>query len=149
MKIDILKTPSLNVEEGYRLLIQVPEGHAEDLLDAVGAADSLTYGHYDRVSFRTASGVQSFRPLPGAKGGAFDKTFDVPCLELSFLIPKDTVILSNVLEGLYQAHPYEEPVIVIEAVFSTRFRYGESSTANPRKYWNRKGLSWVPKEQRS
>lgn len=149
MKNSFLKTRSLRVEAGYRLLVQVPEDHVGDLLEAVKAIDSLAYGHYDRVSFRSGVGVQSFRPCPGAHGGAFEEIFDVPCLELTFLISKDTDVLSEVLEALYQAHPYEEPVMVIEKVLSTRFRYDEDTKSNPRKYWNRQDLAWVPEAQRS
>jgi hypothetical protein len=149
MNIDPLETESLRIEAGYRVLIQVPENHVVDLLEAVSVIDPLAYGHYDRVSFRSTPGLQNFRPRPGARGGAFSDTFEVPCLELSFLVSDDRPKLGRILEALYQAHPYEEPVILIQEVLSTRFRNGEGSRANPKKYWNRPDLAWVPEEQRS
>jgi len=45
-------------ENGLRIIVQVPETHAQKIVDAVLLEDALKYGDYDCVTFRTAPGVQ-------------------------------------------------------------------------------------------
>ena len=61
--------------------------------------------------------------------------------EISFTVPKNDKTITVVIEAVFQSHPYEEPVILIQEVWSTRFKYEQSKT-NPNKWWNRPEVDW-------
>lgn len=43
-------------EHRLRIIVQVPDTHAQKIIDAVLVGDALAYGDYDNVAFRTAPG---------------------------------------------------------------------------------------------
>ncbi len=134
-------------ENGLRITVQVPGTHAQLIVDAVLAKDSLKYGDYDCVTYWTAPGSQRFRSLGSGRNAATDKVIDVPCVELSFFLGSDEANAVEVLKSIYASHPYEEPVIFVETCVRTLHIRGTDED-NPNKFWNNDAEDWVPEEHR-
>lgn len=134
-------------ECGFRIFIQVPDTHVQKITDAVLSEDSLTYGDYDCVTFRTAPGAQHFRSLGSGRNAATGDVVGVPCVELSFFLAGDTARVVRVLKAVYAAHPYEEPVIFVHSCLRTRHIRGVDED-NPNRFWNNPPEDWVPQAHR-
>jgi len=130
------------IERGFEIAVQVPEPHAEPLLEAIQQKHLMPYGHYDQVSFQTQPGRQRFRSLPGGRNAASDGPLEVSCVEVSFFVGSEERV-REVVEAIYAHHPYEEPVIFVRPVHRTLHRSGVDED-NPRKFWNRDAEDWVP-----
>lgn len=142
-----LASDRFTAEAGVRILVQVPDARASALLDAVLAVDPLAYGDYDRVSFRTASGTQRFRSLGHGRNAAMAEAVGVDCVELSFFLPEDDALCTRVIEAIYAAHPYEEPVLFVQPCLRGRHIRGMDED-NPNRFWNRPPEAWVPADPR-
>ncbi len=140
------RSDRFNIQEGFEISVQVPQLHAEPLLQAIYPLYSLRYGDYDRVSFQSEIGIQRFRSLPGGRIAATENVVEVPCVELSFFI-HDQDCAREVVQALYVKHPYEEPVILIRPALRSLNRAGMDED-NPNKFWNRPPEDWVPEVHR-
>lgn len=91
----------------YKLVVFVPAGHEDELMEAVFAAGAGQIGNYDRCSFRT-SGTGSFRGDDGTSPfiGAAGKYEEAEELRLETIVPADR--LTKVVARMRKAHPYEE-----------------------------------------
>ena len=147
MTLPTLETDRFAPEEGLRIIVQVPDTRAQKIVDAVLATASLQYGDYDRVTFRTAAGTQQFRSLGSGRNAATEEVVEVPCVELSFFLSNDDAKAVQVIEAVYSAHPYEEPVLFVEPCLRTRHIRGIDED-NPNRFWNSQAEEWVPKEHR-
>jgi len=88
------------------------------------------------ISRRTASSV---RPLEGAAAGAETELRRRPgTVEVSFELPDDQALASRVVEAIFQAHSYQEPVIRIQPILASRSK-GLDDRANPNRWWNTTG----------
>lgn len=134
-------------EHGLRITVQVPETHAQKLVDAVLAVDALKYGDYDCVTFRTGLGTQKFRSLGSGRNTATERVVEVPCVELSFFTTSEGAKAVAVLKAVYGSHPYEEPVVFAEPCVRTLHIRGVDED-NPNRFWNREAQDWVPDEHR-
>lgn len=134
-------------ENGLRIIVQVPDTHAQKIVDTVLLCDPLKHGDYDCVTYRTAPGIQQFRSLGSGRNAATPKTVEVPCVELSFFLNGDEALAIQILKGIYSSHPYEEPVIFVEPCVRTLHIRGTDED-NPNRFWNSKVEDWVPKEHR-
>lgn len=134
------ETKSATIEHGYLVRAQIPTDDVSAVLDAIVEVASLRYGNYEQVAFRTNAGSQQFKPLEGSMPGETD-LITISCDEISFTVPKNDEALTAVIEAIFESHPYEEPVILIQEVMSTRFKYGQSED-NRRKWWNRPEVDW-------
>lgn len=134
-------------ENGLRIIVQVPDTHAQKVLDAVLVDDALKYGDYDCVAFRTAQGIQQFRSLGTGRNPATETVVEVPCVELSFFSGNDETGIVQVLRNIYSSHPYEEPVIFVEPCVRTLHIRGMDED-NPNRFWNNEAEDWVPEEHR-
>jgi hypothetical protein len=134
-------------EPGQLVVVEVPEVRVEAVLDAVIAVHPLTHGDYDRVSFAAATGQQMFRARNGARNAATDDVMTVPCQRISFFVGTDEAALGAVMDAIYAAHPYEEPVIYLMPTTRMRAVRG-SDDANPNRFWNGTAEDWVPKPHR-
>lgn len=141
------ETPSAQVVSSYQVRVQIPPENVEEVLHAVLQVEPLEYGDYQKVAFRHRQGTQQFEPTANACSGKLG-LIQVPCDEVSFVIPHNQETLSCVIEAVFDAHPYEEPVIQIQSILSTRLRPGAQKD-NPRKWWNRSALQWVSPTQRA
>ncbi len=135
-------------EQGLLITVQVPEQRSQRIIDAVLERDSLKYGDYDHVTFKTALGVQQFRSLGTGRNVATEKVVEVPCLELSFFVENIEDRVVDLLTSIYWAHPYEEPVIFIRPCLRTLHIRG-TDESNPNRFWNREADDWVPEKHRS
>ena len=145
MAIEI-ETENARVKQEYLVRVQIPSNEVKAVLKAITKVCQLKYGNYEQVAFRYNSGTQQFKPLENSKSGATELIL-VACDELSFTVPKEEYLIKQVIEAIFESHPYEEPVILIGEVISTRFKYSMTRD-NPNKWWNRSDLDWVPKNQR-
>jgi dinuclear metal center YbgI/SA1388 family protein len=91
-----------------KLVVFVPESHAERVLDAVTAAGAGRIGAYDRCAW-TVVGTGTFRPGPAASPtigsiGAVERITEV---RVETVLPR--ALRVAVVAALIAAHPYEEP----------------------------------------
>ncbi|MGR3617242.1 MAG: hypothetical protein ACU0BB_14515 [Paracoccaceae bacterium] len=143
-----LTSDRFHVEAGTRVFVQVPEADAQRVLDAILTHDPLGWGEYDQVSFTTAIGTQKFRVLPSSRNAATENMVSVPCVELQFFTTAQEQALEPILCAIYDAHPYEEPVVQMIAAHRTRHISGLDEE-NPNRFWNRENADWVPEQHRS
>ena len=142
-----LKDARFSSERGCRLFVQVPEPQAQRVVAAVLRKDELPYGDYDAVTFRTLPGFQRFRSLGTGRNVATERVVEVPCVEISFFLPTDDTKAVRVIRAIYDAHPYEEPVVFIEPCIRTLHVQGLDED-NPNRFWNQPPDDWVPEEHR-
>lgn len=135
------------LQQGTRVLVQVPQQAAGRVLMAMLAVEPLGWGDYDQVAFTTCAGVQQFRSRPGARNAATEVAVEVACVELQVFVAKSGAALQSLITAIYQAHPYEEPVIqLIPAQRSCHVRGMDED--NPNRFWNQKSADWVPAAHR-
>ncbi|HKC27269.1 MAG TPA: Nif3-like dinuclear metal center hexameric protein [Jatrophihabitans sp.] len=91
-----------------KLVVFVPCGDAETLVDALAAAGAGRLGDYDRCAWST-NGTGTFRPLQGANPtiGSVGAIEQVPETRVEMIVPR--AAQASVLAALRSAHPYEEP----------------------------------------
>ncbi len=53
-------------------------------------------------------------------------------------LPRDTALLDRVIEAIYAAHSYYEPVVTVQEALRSRCK-GLDDGANPNRWWNRAG----------
>lgn len=147
MKAAQLETSRFTAEDGLRITVQVPDDRARVLMQAILAVEPLKYGDYDRVAFRTAPGMQQFRSLGSGRNTATEAEVEVPCVELSVFVPDDGARVERILRAIYDAHPYEEPVIFVAPCLRTLHIRGTDED-NPNRFWNRPAEDWVPAAHR-
>ncbi|NVK16636.1 MAG: hypothetical protein HWE35_20885 [Rhodobacteraceae bacterium] len=142
-----MKTGRFTPEEGLRITVQVPETRVQRIVEAVLAVTALKYGDYDRVTFQTAAGVQSFRSLGSGRNAATEAAVQVNCVELTFFLARNDAGAEQVLEAIYASHPYEEPVIYVAPCLRTLHIRGMDED-NPNRFWNSAPENWVPDAHR-
>lgn len=109
-------------EELLKLVVYVPQGHEDQVLNALFQFSGFI-GNYRDCSFRTA-GVGTFRPMEGArpflgKVGAREQAEEY---RLEVLLRKPD--LSAAIGALLKAHPYEEPAYDIYPLLNTGEKWG-------------------------
>ena len=124
-----LETESATRQEEYLVRVQIPADDVSQVLEAIISVFPLRYGNYEQVAFRYNAGTQQFKPLEGSKRGETE-LIHVSCDEISFTVPKHDETIVAVIEAIFKNHPYEEPVILIQEVMSTRFKYGQPKGNN-------------------
>ncbi|MEM6589032.1 MAG: hypothetical protein AAF641_11340 [Pseudomonadota bacterium] len=129
------------LETGFHVTVQVPESHTDRVMAAIMKTASLEQGDYDSVAFRTAQGVQQFRSLGTGHNPESPGVVEIPCLELGFFMPNDPRRVTEMLEAIYHAHPYEEPVIRVQDASRTRHIPGLDE-GNPNRIWNSPDAEW-------
>lgn len=98
-----------------KLVVFVPETHAEQVAQAIFEAGAGQLGNYRDCAFR-AVGTGTFRPLTGAHPfiGRTDKVERVSEVRLETIMPAAGA--ERVLAALKAAHPYEEPAYDVYAL---------------------------------
>ncbi len=91
-----------------KLVVFVPDSHAEQLVDALAAAGAGAIGAYERCAW-TTTGIGTFRPLSGASPtiGSVGAIEAVPEVRVEMVLPRWRRI--DVVQALLATHPYEEP----------------------------------------
>ena len=136
MSLQNMSCDRFTTEEGYLIRLEVPTLNHQQMLTAVRNAADLRYGDYDSVSFTTSPGTQRFRSLGGGHNPTKDIVSEWECVEVTFFLPADALVVERVLRNVYAVHPSEEPVIhIVKAVRSLHIRGLDEK--NPNRFWNR------------
>ncbi|MDD4627173.1 MAG: Nif3-like dinuclear metal center hexameric protein [Syntrophomonas sp.] len=103
--IDTLETSKR--EELYKLVVYVPASHSEELRRAINGAGAGFIGNYSDCSFRVR-GTGTFRPGAGSQPflGQEGELEEADEFRLETVVRKQE--LSQVLQAMEEAHPYEE-----------------------------------------
>jgi dinuclear metal center YbgI/SA1388 family protein len=109
-RLGLLDLAPLHVREEAieKLVVFVPPGAAQPLIDALAAAGAGRIGAYERCAW-TTDGTGTFRPLAAAqpaigRAGAVEQ---VPETRIEMVVP--ATARTAVVAALRAAHPYEEP----------------------------------------
>lgn len=96
------------MEKRYKIVVYVPEAHADQLREAMGNAGAGKIGNYSHCTF-TIKGIGRFRPEVGANPtiGEIGKFEEVQEERIETVCSGDN--LQGVLKAIRAAHPYEEP----------------------------------------
>ncbi|MGE5630123.1 MAG: Nif3-like dinuclear metal center hexameric protein [Caulobacteraceae bacterium] len=94
-------------EKLYKIVVFVPEGHEEKVMDAMCNAGAGFIGKYSRCTFR-AKGTGTFEPQEGTKPfiGTKGKLESAAEFRLETIVPEK--LLNKVTKEMLKAHPYEE-----------------------------------------
>jgi hypothetical protein len=94
----------------YKIVVFVPETHAEQLREAIGNAGAGRIGNYSHCTF-SAKGIGRFRPDAAANPtiGEVGKLEAVEEERIETVCSEAR--LKDVLKAIRNAHPYEEPAV--------------------------------------
>lgn len=92
----------------YKIVVYVPEDHADKLREAMGNAGTGKIGNYSHCTF-TLKGTGRFKPEEGANPtiGSVGKLEEVSEDRIETVCSADK--LQDVLNAIREVHPYEEP----------------------------------------
>lgn len=92
----------------YKIVVYVPEVHANSLRGAMGNAGAGKIGNYSHCTF-TLKGTGRFKPEEGANPtiGSVGELEEVAEDRIETVCEEDK--LQDVLRAIREAHPYEEP----------------------------------------
>lgn len=95
-----------------KIIVYVPETHANQLRQAMGEAKAGVLGNYHHMSY-TSNGKGYFIPSEQANPaiGKVEKMSIVAEKKVEFIVEKQ--YLSDVLQAMYRVHPYEEPAFEV------------------------------------
>ena len=95
------------MSENVKLVVFVPESHAEKVRQSLGEAGAGKIGNYEFCSF-SSKGIARFLPKDGANPniGEVGKYEEVAEERIEVLVPIN--ILPKVIEAMKKVHPYEE-----------------------------------------
>ena len=93
--------------QNLKIVVFVPETHADIVREAMGQAGAGKIGNYSFCSFST-KGVGRFKPENGANPhiGEVGKLEQVAEERIEMVCPRE--ILQNVIAAIKKVHPYEE-----------------------------------------
>ena len=136
---DGFETRAIRMEPLWQVAFQAPEEDVDRIFDKVTEFAPLNHGKTDRTAFRTACGIEFYRPREGTPTGAEDKLRKRPgVVEVAFFIPRETEMLDQVIEAIYEVHSYYEPVITVREVLRSTCK-GLDDRDNPHRWWNTTG----------
>lgn len=94
----------------YKIVIYVPESHADAVRAALGNAGAGRIGNYSHCTF-SVKGIGRFKPEQGAAPaiGAVGKLEAVPEERIETVCREDR--LAAAIQAIRRAHPYEEPAL--------------------------------------
>jgi dinuclear metal center YbgI/SA1388 family protein len=115
-----------------KLVVFVPDEHADDVRTAMAAAGAGKIGRYDSCSFGS-DGTGTFRPLAGADPhiGTIGTVEHVRERRIEMILPEWRV--SAVVAAMRAAHPYEEAAYDIIPIENTAPGYGAGAIGNLEK----------------
>lgn len=138
------ETKSVLMEEMLLVTVQAPAEDIDRLLKAITAVTPLAMGHYDSNAWQSGPGSEHYRPLEGAAASAETDIRKRPgVVELFFELPDDQSLAEQVVEAIFAVHSYQEPVIRIQPILTSRSK-GLDDSQNPHRWWNTTG-DWKAK----
>lgn len=130
---------SVRMERKCLLTVQAPLDDIDRLMAAVTQVTPLAMGKYDSNAFQSGAGVERYRPLEGAAAGPETEVRKRPgVVEVSFELADDRALVEEVIEAIFASHSYQEPVIRIATILTSRSK-GLDDSANPNRWWNTTG----------
>lgn len=117
-----------------------PAEDVERIMQHVCKVDLLAQGlKYDSNAYQSADGIERYRPRQGAVAGSEETVRLRPgVVRISFELPDDQDVLAGVVEAIFNVHCYQEPVIRVHHILSSRSR-GLDDRDNPHRWWNTSG----------
>jgi hypothetical protein len=96
------------MKKRYKIVMYVPESHAEILREAIGNAGAGKIGNYSHCTF-TMKGTGRFKPLEGAHPmiGEVGTLEEVSEERIETIC--EEAVLKDVLKAIQEVHSYEEP----------------------------------------
>jgi hypothetical protein len=120
----------MKLVEVYYFHVDVPAGYVAELLQSIEKVVPLTYGNYDRVARVSSPQIVQARVRPEANPASRDALnviaeeddlLQMECVKIEFSIPRDDALMRSVIEdGIYPAHPWDEPGIFVYPAHETR-----------------------------
>lgn len=92
----------------YKIVVYVPESHADKLRQAMGNAGAGIIGEYTHCMF-TVRGISQFRPGPDSDPTIGEPKKLIEVAEERIETVCDDKALNNILAAIRDVHPYEEP----------------------------------------
>jgi hypothetical protein len=136
------ETTSVAMERVVFMTFQAPSEDVDRIMGEVVKVTPLAMGKYDSNSYQTGAGMERYRPLEGAAAGAETDVRKRPgIVEVSFELPDDRHVVDRVIEAIFQSHSYQEPVIRLQPLLSSRSK-GLDDSANRNRWWNTTG-DWL------
>lgn len=101
--------------EVFKVVVTVPESHADKVRQAIGDAGGGKTGKYSHCSF-SVKGIGRFKPGPGAEPsiGKVGQLEEV--VEERIEVVSEKADLDKVVQAIKSVHPYEEIAIDIYAL---------------------------------
>lgn len=108
------------VSKTVKIIVYVPESHADTMREAMGRAGAGKIGNYTHCSF-SSKGQGRFRPEEGAHPAIGEVgRFEVVAEErIETVCERDR--LTEVLDAIRKAHPYEETATDVYPLEDTEF----------------------------
>ncbi|MEP6065645.1 MAG: hypothetical protein ABJ246_07405 [Paracoccaceae bacterium] len=132
-------TRPIRMEPLWLVAFHAPREDVDRVFDEIVKSVPLIHGKTDSNAYRAPDGLEYYRPLEGTPTGAEDDIRKRPNVdELRFFIPRDTGILDQVIEAIYEVHSYYEPVITVQDILRSTCK-GLDDKANPHRWWNKDG----------
>jgi hypothetical protein len=142
------ETTSVTMERVFLMTLQAPIEDVDRIMGEVIKVTPLVMGKYDSNSFQTGAGIERYRPLEGAAAGAEADVRKRPgTVEVSFELPDDRQIVDRVIEAIFQSHSYQEPVVRLQPLLSSRSK-GLDDSDNPNRWWNTTG-DWLKAKEKA
>jgi hypothetical protein len=133
------ETKSVRMERNLLMTILAPVEDVDRIMEAVVKISPLVMGKYDNNAYQTAAGTERYRPLEGAAAGPESDVRKRPgVVEIIFEVADDNSVAERIVEAVFQVHSYQEPLIRIQPIFSSRSK-GLDDTYNPNRWWNTTG----------
>lgn len=132
-------TVPIEMQLMWLIAFQAPKEDVDLIFDRIAEIVPLQHGKTDRNGYRVSAGTEYYRPLEGTPTGAEEATRYRPDVdEMRFFIPRDKVILDQVISAIYEVHSYYEPVISVVEVLRSLTK-GLDDSDNPHRWWNKDG----------
>lgn len=133
------ETRSVRMERKCLLTVQAPSDDVDRIMAAVTRVTPLAMGKYDSNAYQSGAGVERYRPLDGAAAGPETEIRKRPgVVEVSFELADDRALVEAVIEAIFDCHSYQEPVIRLAPILTSRSK-GLDDSANPNRWWNTTG----------
>jgi hypothetical protein len=102
----------MHTTKRIKIVIFVPETHADIIRETLGNAGGGVIGNYSHVTFST-KGIGRFTPTEGAHPAIGQVGVPEAVAEEKIESVVDREHLESVMKALLEVHPYEEPAIDI------------------------------------
>ena len=151
MKTEILRTGldtrPIELLPMWQVAFVAPDEDVDRIFNSVADITPLEYGKTTRNGYRMPGGVEYYRPGDEAPTGTDDARQRPGVNQMRVFIPRDSDLLSSVIEAIYEVHSYYEPPITVSEILRSQTK-GLDDSNNPHRWWNKDG-DWKEKVELS